>query len=181
MKESTSWIAIFIVVISTGIIAILFELLLPNGIERIVSDGYRLLSIFLGVLAGVSLGEYFKIRNNQKAGNSLQNDLIEELRINYSLLKTNLPLRKGFWILGIRSGIARYIPDNVRIDLWNIYSIITHYNDEFQIFHAAKMGQEGKSITSELQEEIDHLRESINGLITGFFETHSIDLLMEES
>lgn len=181
MKESTSWIVIFIVVISTGIIAILLEFLLPNGVERILSDGYRLLSIFLGVLGGVSLGEYFKIRNNQNAGNSLQNDLIEELRINHNLLKTNLPLRKGFWILGIRSGIARYLPDSVRLDLWNIYSIITHYNDEFQIFHAAKMRQDGKSITPELQEEIAHLQESITNLITKFFETYSIDLLVKES
>jgi hypothetical protein len=176
MKESISWIVIFILVITTGITAILLELLLPNGIERVVIDGYRLLSIFLGVLAGVALGEYFKIRNNQKAGNVLRSDLIEELRINHGLLKRNIPLRKGFWILGIRSGIARYLTEDVRRDLWNIYSNITHYNDEFQRYHTAKLGQEGSSLTPELQEEMTHLCELISNLIVKFFENHSLEL-----
>ena len=176
MKESTSWIAIFILVITTGITAILLELFLPNGAERILSDGYRLLSIFLGVLAGVSLGEYFKMRTNQKAGNVLHSDLIEELRINYGLLTKDIPLRKGFWILGIRSGIARYLSENIRRDLWNIYSNITHYNDEFQRYHIAKMGQGGSSITPELEEEISNLRELIGNLIAKFFEAHSPEL-----
>lgn len=176
MKESTSWIAIFILVITTGITAILLELFLPNGAERILSDGYRLMSIFLGVLAGVALGEYFKIRTNQKAGDVLRNDLIEELKINHSLLTNDLPLRKGFWILGIRSGIARYLSENDRRDLWNIYSNITHYNDEFQRYHTARMGQSGSSLTPELQEEISNLQELISILIAKFFETHSLEL-----
>ena len=176
MKESRSWIVIFILVITTGAVAILFELLIPNGAERVLSDGYRLLSIFLGVLAGVALGEYFKIRNNQKAGNTLHSDLIEELRVNHGLLKKDIPLRKGFWILGIRSGIARYLSDEVRHDLWNIYSNITHYNDEFQRYHTTKMTQTGSSITPELEEEISNLRDLISKLIIQFFETHSLDL-----
>ena len=176
MKESTSWIAIFVIVITTGVTAILLELLLPNGAERILSDGYRLLSIFLGVLAGVALGEYFKIRTNQKAGNVLHSDLIEELRINYGLLKKDIPLRKGFWILGIRSGIARYLTEDIRRDLWNIYSNITHYNDEFQRYHIVKMGQTGNSVTPEFQEEITNLRDLISSLIAKFFEAHSLDL-----
>jgi len=176
MKESTSWIAIFILVITTGVTAILFELLLPNGAERILSDGYRLLSIFLGVLAGVSLGEYFKIRTNQKAGDVLHSDLIEELRINYGLLKKDIPLRKGFWVLGIRSGIARYLTEDIRRDLWNIYSNITHYNDEFQRYHIATMGQTADFVTPEFQEEITNLRELIRGLIGKFFEAHSLEL-----
>ena len=176
MKESTSWIAIFILVITTGITAILLELLLPDGAERILSDGYRLMSIFLGVLAGVALGEYFKIRTNQKAGDVLRSDLIEELRVNHSLLTKDLPLRKGFWILGIRSGIARYLSETDRRDLWNIYSNITHYSDEFQRYHTARMGQSGSSLTPELQEEITNLQELISNLIAKFFETHYLTL-----
>ena len=171
-----SWVAIFILVITTGVVAILLELLLPNGSERILSDGYRLLSIFLGVLAGVSLGEYFKIRTNQKAGDVLQRDLIEELRTNYDLLTKDVPLRKGFWILGIRSGIARYLFEDIRRDLWNIYSNITHYNDEFQRYHIAKLGQSESTISAELQREIVSLRELISTLIAKFFEAHSLDL-----
>lgn len=118
MNESTSWIAIFILVIITGIIALLLELLLPSGPERILSDGYRLLSIFLGVLAG----------------------------------------------------------NDIRRDLWNIYSNITHYNDEFQRYHIAAMEQTGSSVTPEFQDEITNLRELISSLIAKFFEAHSLKL-----
>ena len=74
----------------------------------------RLMSIFFGMLAGIALGEVFKIRNKKKSGRVLLSDLFEELRVNLETLKTDLPLRKGFWILGIRSGRAEYIPDKQR-------------------------------------------------------------------
>ena len=133
----------------------------------------RWISIFFGMLAGTALGEVFKIRNNKKSGRVLLSDLLEELRVNLETLKTDIPLRKGFWILGIRSGRAEYIPDIQRRMLWEIYSRITHYNDDNGMIHR-KMIVEGKdSLFPEMREEIDRFRKEINTGIVEFLELYS--------
>jgi hypothetical protein len=166
MRESRFWIAVFTSVMLVGIVAIALEF--PLGIDAILRDGYRLLSIFLGVLAGVALGEHFKIRNDSKAGAALYRDLVEELRVNQELLEKRVPLRKGFWIMGIRSGIARHLPGDSRRDLWDIYSNITHYNEEFQLLHSRKLVEPELSVGGGLQNEVDELRNLIGDLIGRF-------------
>ncbi|RLI55792.1 MAG: hypothetical protein DRO87_02435 [Candidatus Thorarchaeota archaeon] len=66
VKEGRFWIVVFASVALTGIVAILLEV--PMGPDVALRDAYRLLSIFLGVLAGVSLGEYFKVRGASRDG-----------------------------------------------------------------------------------------------------------------
>ncbi|MHA2069292.1 MAG: hypothetical protein ACXABY_33445 [Candidatus Thorarchaeota archaeon] len=61
MEEQRMWMAVFFLVIVTGTV---FIVLNPLGIDGIIRDGYRLVSIFLGMLAGIALGEGFKMRNN---------------------------------------------------------------------------------------------------------------------
>jgi len=170
MDEQNRWLSIFFTIIIVATIVILLN---PGGVEGIIRDGYRLLSIFFGMLAGTALGEVFKIRNNKKTGQVLLLDLLEELRVNLETLKTDLPLRKGFWILGIRSGRAEYIPDKQRRMLWEIYSRITHYNDDIGMIHR-KMIVEGKdSLFPEMREEIDRFRKEINTGIVEFLEIYS--------
>ncbi len=170
MDEQNRWLSIFFTIIIVATIVILLN---PGGVEGIIRDGYRLLSIFFGMLAGTALGEVFKIRNNKKTGHVLMLDLLEELRVNLETLKTDLPLRKGFWILGIRSGRAEYIPDKQRRMLWEIYSRITHYNDDIGMIHR-KMIVEGKdSLFPEMREEIDRFRKEINTGIVEFLELYS--------
>lgn len=170
MDEQNRWLSIFVTIIIVATIVILLN---PGGVEGIIRDGYRLLSIFFGMLAGTALGEVFKIRNNKKTGQVLLSDLLEELRVNLETLKTDLPLRKGFWILGIRSGRAEYIPDKQRRMLWEIYSRITHYNDDIGMIHR-KMIVEGKdSLFPEMREEIDRFRKEINTGIVEFLELYS--------
>ena len=170
MDEQNRWLTIFVTIIIVATVVILLN---PGGVEGILRDGYRLLSIFFGMLAGTTLGEVFKIRNNKKTGQVLLLDLLEELRVNLETLKTDLPLRKGFWILGIRSGRAEYIPDTQRRMLWEIYSRITHYNDDIGMIHR-KMIVEGKdSLFPEMREEIDRFRKEINTGIVEFLELYS--------
>ncbi len=170
MDDQKMWLSIFATIIIVASVVILLN---PEGIEGIIRDGYRLLSIFFGMLAGIALGEIFKIRNNRKTGRLLLSDLIEELRVNVETLKTDLPLRKGFWILSIRSGHAEYIPDKERRMLWEIYSRITHYNDDIGMIHR-KMVVEGKdSLFPEMREEIDKFREEINTRIVEFLENYT--------
>jgi len=170
MDEQNRWLSIFVTIIIVATIVILLN---PGGVEGIIRDGYRLLSIFFGMLAGTALGEVFKIRSNKKTGQVLLSDLLEELRVNLEALKTDLPLRKGFWILGIRSGRAEYIPDKQRRMLWEIYSRITHYNDDIGMIHR-KMIVEGKdSLFPEMREEIDRFRKEINTGIVEFLELYS--------
>ncbi|MHA1929280.1 MAG: hypothetical protein ACTSV2_11960 [Candidatus Thorarchaeota archaeon] len=170
MDEQNRWITIFVTIIIVATIVILLN---PGGVEEIIRDGYRLMSIFFGMLAGTALGEVFKIRNNKKSGRVLLSDLLEELRVNLETLKTDLPLRKGFWILGIRSGRAEYIPGKQRRMLWEIYSRITHYNDDIGMLHR-KMIVEGKdSLFPEMQKEIDRVRKEINTGIVEFLEIYS--------
>lgn len=170
MDEQNRWISIFVTIIIVATVVILLN---PGGVEEIIRDGYRLMSIFFGMLAGTALGEVFKIRNRKKSGKILLLDLLEELRVNLETLKTDLPLRKGFWILGIRSGRAEYIPDKQRRMLWEIYSRITHYNDDIGMIHR-KMVVEGKdSLFPEMREEIDRFRKEINTGIVEFLGLYS--------
>ncbi|MGQ4912242.1 MAG: hypothetical protein ACP6KW_08755 [Candidatus Thorarchaeota archaeon] len=166
MKEGRFWVVVFASVALTGIAAILFEV--PMGADVALRDAYRLLSIFLGVLAGVSLGEYFKVRGASRAGEALYEDLLKELKANSELLHRDVPLRKGFWISGVRSGVARNLPERVRHELWAIYSAITHYNDEFQILHLSFLRGESSSSSEHLQEEVSSLRTQIEEMIATF-------------
>ncbi len=168
MDESNRWQLIFVTIVVVGffVIALLF-LTMPDAV---LGNGLRMLSIFLGMLAGFSLGEYFKIRNNKKTGEDLLMDIAEEIRINETLLDNEVQLRKGFWILGIRSGLARYLPREERRMLWEIYSNITHYNDEIQTIHYARLGQTSFKPTPELAQEISRLRDLIRALIRDFLQ-----------
>lgn len=170
MEEHRLWIVVFASVIIIGIVVILLN---PLGIDGIIRDGYRLLSIFLGMLAGIALGEVFKIRNNKKSARTLVNDLLEELRVNLDLLETDLPLRKGFWILGIRSGRAEFIPVDKRRLLWEIYSRITHYNEDIGLLHRKLIVEGKESLMPEMREEVEKFRNEIRKRINEFLELYS--------
>ena len=166
MHESKRWQLIFATSVAVGFLMIaLLILVFP---DQVLGNGLRILSIFLGMLAGFSLGEYFKIRNNKKIGEELLTDITEEIRINEALLDNEIQLRKGFWILGIRSGLVRYLPREERRMLWEIYSNITHYNDEIQTIHYARLGQTSFKPTPELVQEINRLRGLIRTLLHDF-------------
>ncbi|TFF68297.1 hypothetical protein EU520_00580 [Candidatus Thorarchaeota archaeon] len=167
MEESRLWLLVFSLVIITG--AILMVSLVPLGIDTVVINGVRLLSIFLGMLGGTALGEYLKIRKNEKTGEVLLSDLTEELRVNRELLGKGIPLRKGFWILGVRSGRAEYIPEAERRKLWRIYPVITHYNDDLAAVHRAELT--GSPASPEVESEMKRLAADIEHKIDDFLES----------
>jgi hypothetical protein len=171
MEEQRVWLVVFVSVILVGTIVILLN---PLGIDGIIRDGYRLMSIFLGMLAGIALGEVFKIRNNKKSALSLLDDLLEELRVNLDLLNTDLPLRKGFWILGIRSGLVEFIQQDKRRLLWEIYSRVTHYNEDIGLIHRKLIIEGKESLMPEMREEVERFRNEIKKCIEEFLELHSI-------
>ncbi len=178
MDESRLWFGVFVAVIAIGITAILLQLLIPDGtvfpssVAGVIQNGYRLLSILLGVLAGVALGELFKIRNNNYAGKILLNDLIEELKVNIGIVGKGVPLRKGFWTLGIRSGQAQFLKDEDRRDLWEIYSTITHFNEDLQHVHRTKVVEGQGAVQPEYQKELDRLNEHIKSKSEDFLSRH---------
>ncbi len=180
MEESRLWAIVFVSVVSVGTIAILAHLLIPDGatfstgVSFLLRDGYRLLSIFLGVLAGVSLGELFKIRNNNNSAKNLLADLIEELKVNITLIKRGVPLRKGFWILGIRSGRAEFLGQEERRNLWEIYSRITHYNKDLQHVHQATLIEGGYEVPPNLRNELDEFCNEIRDRIREFLATKKV-------
>ena len=171
MEEQRLWLVVLVSVILVGTIVILLN---PLGIDGIIRDGYRLMSIFLGMLAGIALGEVFKIRNNKKSALSLLDDLLEELRVNLDLLNTDLPLRKGFWILGIRSGRVEFIQQDKRRLLWEIYSRVTHYNEDIGLLHRKLIIEGKESLMPEMREEVERFRNEIKKCIEEFLELHSI-------
>ena len=167
MDEDRLWIVVFVSVILFGTVVILLN---PQDIVR---DGVRLISIFIGMLAGISLGEVFKIRNNKKSARSLLADLLEELRVNLDLLNTDLPLRKGFWILGIRSGRVEFIQQDKRRLLWEIYSRVTHYNEDIGLLHRKLIIEGKESLMPEMREEVERFRNEIRSRISEFLELYS--------
>lgn len=167
MEEQRLWIAVFVSVILVGTIVIVFD---PQDAVR---DGYRLISIFLGMLGGISLGEVFKMRNNEKSARSLLTDLREELRVNLDILNTDLPLRKGFWILGIRSGRVEFIQQEKRRLLWEIYSRVTHYNEDIGLLHRKLIIEGKESLMPEMREEVERFRNEIRSRISDFLELYS--------
>jgi hypothetical protein len=170
MDEKRLWMSVFAIVIVIGPLVIMWN---PEGPAAVIRDSYRLFSIFLGMLGGISLGEVFKIRNSQKNAKTLFLDLLEELRVNLDLLVTDLPLRKGFWILGIRSGRVQFIEQEKRRMLWEIYSRITHYNEDIGLLHR-KLVIEGKgSLLPEIREEVEKFRTEIRERINQFLELYS--------
>ncbi|MHA1906580.1 MAG: hypothetical protein ACW98Y_04745 [Candidatus Thorarchaeota archaeon] len=179
MEESRLWTAVFVTVVLVGTTVIFANLLIPDGatfttgVSFLLRDGTRLVSIFLGVLAGVSLGELFKIRSNNNTGKKLLADLIEELKVNSSLIEKGIPLRKGFWKLGIRSGRAEFLSQEDRRELWEIYSRITHYNEDLQYIHRSSMLEVEYKVPSELQKELDTFSEAIQKRVSEFLEKKS--------
>ena len=167
MDEDRLWIVVFVSVILFGTVVILLN---PQDIVR---DGVRLISIFIGMLAGISLGEVFKIRNNKRSARSLLADLLEELRVNLDLLNTDLPLRKGFWILGIRSGRVELIQQDKRRLLWEIYSRVTHYNEDIGLLHRKLIIEGKESLMPEMREEVERFRNEIRSRISEFLELYS--------
>jgi len=167
MDEDRLWIVVFVSVILFGTVVILLN---PQDIVR---DGVRLISIFIGMLAGISLGEVFKIRNNKRSARSLLADLLEELRVNLDLLNTDLPLRKGFWILGIRSGRVEFIQQDKRRLLWEIYSRVTHYNEDIGLLHRKLIIEGKESLMPEMREEVERFRNEIRSRISDFLELYS--------
>ncbi len=178
MDDMRLWSLSFVVVIIVGSVVIFINLLIPDGtvfptsVEYMLSNGYRLLSIFLGVLAGTSLSEMMKSRSNKNTGQSLLEDLIEELRVNLTLIGKGIPLRKGFWLLGIRSGRAEYLCKEHRRKLWDIYSDITHYNEDLQVQHRVAILEGRIDIDSALRGELeslcDHIKKRIEEFLEGY-------------
>ena len=168
MEEQRVWLVVFVTVILVGAIVILLN---PQDIVR---DGVRLISIFVGMLAGIALGEVFKIRSNKKSALDLLIDLLEELRVNLQLLETDLPLRKGYWILGISSGRVEYIEREKRRMLWEIYSRVTHYNEDIGLLHRKLIIEGKESLMPEMREEVECFRSEIKMAINEFLETYSI-------
>ena len=159
----------------SGIILILFLFYIDLSSDLILSTAYRFIAVFLGILAGVAIGELLKHRNREGEGRNLLIDLVEELRVNETLLETDNKLRKGFWILSIRSGLARYLPYRERRMLWNIYSDITHYNEEVELLHRARLEGKEDLLKSEFFEEISSLREKIRSNIEIVKSNHDTD------
>ena len=170
MDEQRLWMFLFAIVVIIGVVVILLN---PMGIDAIISNGYRLFSIFLGMLAGIALGEVFKIRTNQKSARELETDLLEELKVNLDLLETNLPLRKGFWVLGIRSGRAQFIQHDRRRMLWEIYSRVTHYNEDIGLLHRKLIIEGIDSLMPEMRAEVERFRNEIRSKISEFLELYS--------
>lgn len=168
MNERSLWVVVFLAVVVSGIAMVIS--LWPLGFEVALLNGTRLFSIFLGMLGGTALGELFRIRNNQQTGKTLLNDLREECKANLEIVGTGVPLRKGFWILGMRSGRAQYLPNESRHELWEIYSQITHYNEDIRNLHRAMLLKPEQEISSELQEEMDSLCSDIRHRIKEFLE-----------
>jgi hypothetical protein len=164
------WLAVFFLVIVTGTVFIIFN---PLGLDGIIRDGYRLVSIFLGMLAGIALGEVFKIRNNKKSARTLFVDLMEELKVNESLLDKDMPLRKGFWILGIRSGRVEFIPQDKRRLLWEIYSRVTHYNEDLSLIHQKMVVQGKETLKPEMQVELGQFKGEIRSRIKDFLQLYA--------
>ncbi len=169
MNSENHWLATFVIVILIGVIIIIASL--PLGIDQALNSAIRLTSIFLGVLAGVSLGEYLKNRNNMQSGQRLMRDLLAELLVNRQLIERRGILRKGFWILGIRSGRAQYLPERQRFDLWHIYSLITHYNDDLQHVHTLEIASAGRSSPDTMESELNRLAIHITHRIDRFLES----------
>ncbi len=177
MDDAKIWSVVFVSVALIGFLMI--SILFLTSLDIAIANGLRLLSIFLGMLAGTALGEYLKIRNKRKAGRILLDDIIEELKVNKNIIDTGLPLRKGFWTLGIRSGTAQNIPDLERRKLWDIYSNITHYNEDLQALHISRF-TEGLSTTPEVHAETMKLRTLILQLINEYLMFKKIKLSVEE-
>ncbi len=175
MHDETPWFLTFVLVLLSGILIIVATL--PFGPEQMLSNAVRLSSIFLGVLAGVSLGEYLKIRSNAQSGRRLMRDLLAELLVNRDLLETGELLRKGFWILGIRSGRAEFLPEKQKIDLWHIYSLITHYNDDLQHLHAMEIVSSEEEPPSQLRGEVTRLGAEISRRIDRFLNECPADVV----
>ncbi|MBD3159540.1 MAG: hypothetical protein GF309_12175 [Candidatus Lokiarchaeota archaeon] len=168
MSERSLWIGVFLAVLISGVVMILS--LWPRGLDSVLLNATRLVSIFLGMLGGTALGELFRIRNNQQTGQKLLDDLREECKANLEILGTGVPLRKGFWILGMRSGRAQYLPDENRHNLWEIYSRITHYNEDIENLHRAMLLNPEQEKPAGLQEEIDDLCSEIRKRIKRFLD-----------
>ena len=175
MKDSLTWVIVLLILLTSGIFLIL--MLIPLGVdsESVLLTTYRFIAVFHGVLAGVSIGEYLKIRTKEREGKNLLIDLVEELRVNETLLDSENKLRKGFWILGIRSGLARYLPNRERRMLWNIYSNITHYNEEVELLHRARLDGKDEFLTPDFLNEISELRDEIRKNIEIVKSRHSTD------
>jgi hypothetical protein len=170
LEEQRMWVFVFIIVIVIGTV---FIVLNPLGIDGIIRDGYRLVSIFLGMLAGIALGEVFKIRNNKKSARTLFVDLIEELKVNVSLLDKDMLLRKGFWVLGIRSGRVEFMPQDKRRLLWEIYSRVTHYNEDLGLIHQKMIVQGKEALRPEMREELDQFKDEIRAHINKFLQLYA--------
>lgn len=166
MNERALWTTVFLAVVISGIAMTI--LLWPLGFEYMLQNGARLFSIFLGMLGGTALGELFRIRNNQQTGQTLLHDLREECKANLEIIGTGVPLRKGFWILGMRSGRAQYLPDESRHELWKIYSRITHYNEDIRSLHREMLLKPEREISTDFQQEIDSLCADIRQRIEEF-------------
>jgi hypothetical protein len=119
------------------------------------------------------LGEVFKIRSNQKTARTLTVDLREELLVNLELLETDLPLRKGFWILGIRSGRVQFIQQDKRRKLWEIYSRVTHYNEDIGLLHRKLIVEGRESLMPEMRNEVERFRGEIREHINEFLDLYS--------
>ncbi|MGY5875493.1 MAG: hypothetical protein RTU30_07090 [Candidatus Thorarchaeota archaeon] len=176
MKESLMWLSVFFVVLTS--VSMFILMLIPLGdlaSEALVSNTYRFIIIFHSMIAGITLGEFFKIRNSEKTGKGLLIDLVEELRVNKDIIDSDTKLRKGFWLLSIRSGLARYLPYRERRMLWNIYSNITHYNEEMDILHQSNLRGESDALPQSFLDEISNLRRAIKELIDVVLERHSTE------
>ncbi len=172
MKESTLWLMVFLSVIGAGFIIILMLPLFSQADATALSFSYRLASIFLGMLGGLAAKEFLSIRKNEEAGRNLLRDLIEELRVNEVLLEKRLPLRRGFWELGIRSGLAAHLPERERRLLWRIYPVINHYNDDLMYRHRTQLADDE---TTKIQEdELNRLADIIGVLIRKYLDRHEI-------
>ena len=87
-----------------------------------------------------------------------------------ALIEKGIPLRKGFWMLGIRSGRAEFLTQDDRRELWEIYSRITHYNEDLQYIHRARMVEIGYKVPSELQKELESFSKEIQERIDKILE-----------
>ncbi|MHA2069293.1 MAG: hypothetical protein ACXABY_33450 [Candidatus Thorarchaeota archaeon] len=89
------------------------------------------------------------------------------------MLDKDIPLRKGFWILGIRSGRVEFIPQDKRRLLWEIYSRVTHYNEDLSLIHQKMVVQGKETLRPEMREELDQFKDEIRTHINKFLQLYA--------
>ena len=81
----------------------------------------------------------------------------------------------GFLEYLTADGIIRYLPDKERRRFWNVYGLITHYQEEVEILHRAKIQGEDDKLAPEFYKHLENLRNEIRKRMKTIFDEHPPD------